>query len=70
MWKETLDKWDVSMHFSRKIMVFHKNKKKVDLEMLAGFHNLIKLEKVEEWNKEDSFYYISKEKKILIQYRV
>ena len=49
------------MFFEENRLEFTEKKKRVNLELSIGGHMLIKLEKVGEWNDEESVHYVKKE---------
>ena len=60
--KKELGDWKVDLHTNENMMELKNYNKKLKLETSAGCHNLIRLEKVGQWNEEDSGFYITKEK--------
>ena len=55
---------EFTLHTNENTMEFKKENRKLNLEISAGGHNLIRLEKVDNWNGEDTVFYIIKEKYI------
>ena len=59
--RKTLQEWKAAVFFEENRLEFTEKKKRVNLELSIGGHMLIKLEKVGEWNDEESVQYVKKE---------